>query len=151
MQCTGAKILMECLVEQGVDTIFGYPGGTILNVYDELYNYEGDGRIKHIVTRRMATHVRLGASAYASPHPVPAAPTLSPALPRRIWIPRRLSASPATSARPCWARIPSKRWTSPASRCRLRSATIWCARWMSWRTWCAKPSQLPAAAAPARC
>ena len=39
MQCTGAKILMECLVEQGVDTIFGYPGGTILNVYDELYNY----------------------------------------------------------------------------------------------------------------
>ena len=50
MQCTGAKILMECLVEQGVDTIFGYPGGTILNVYDELYNYEGDGRIKHILT-----------------------------------------------------------------------------------------------------
>ncbi len=38
MQCTGAKILMECLVEQGVDTVFGYPGGTILNVYDELYN-----------------------------------------------------------------------------------------------------------------
>ena len=32
MQCTGAKILMECLVEQGVDTIFGYPGGTILNL-----------------------------------------------------------------------------------------------------------------------
>lgn len=39
----GAKILMECLVEQGVDTIFGYPGGTILNVYDELYNYEVTG------------------------------------------------------------------------------------------------------------
>ena len=34
MLMTGAKILMECLLEQGVDTVFGYPGGTILNVYD---------------------------------------------------------------------------------------------------------------------
>ena len=34
---SGAKILMECLMEQKVDTIFGYPGGTILNVYDELF------------------------------------------------------------------------------------------------------------------
>lgn len=48
MKMTGAKILMECLLEQGVDTIFGYPGGTILNVYDELYSY-GD-KIKHILT-----------------------------------------------------------------------------------------------------
>ena len=39
MEMTGAKILMECLLEQGVDTVFGYPGGTILNVYDELYKY----------------------------------------------------------------------------------------------------------------
>ena len=50
MRLTGAKILMECLVEQGVDTIFGYPGGTILNVYDELYNYENSGAMKHILT-----------------------------------------------------------------------------------------------------
>lgn len=48
MRMTGAKILMECLLEQGVDTIFGYPGGTILNVYDELYNYEA--RVHHILT-----------------------------------------------------------------------------------------------------
>ncbi len=48
MQMTGAKILLECLLEQGVDTIFGYPGGTILNVYDEIYNY-GD-KIKHYLT-----------------------------------------------------------------------------------------------------
>ncbi len=48
MKITGAKILMECLLEQEVDTIFGYPGGTILNVYDELYSY-GD-KIKHILT-----------------------------------------------------------------------------------------------------
>ena len=48
MKMTGAKILMECLIEQGVDTIFGYPGGTILNVYDELYSY-GD-KVKHVLT-----------------------------------------------------------------------------------------------------
>ncbi len=48
MQMTGAQILMECLLEQGVDTVFGYPGGTILNVYDELYRYRG--RIRHILT-----------------------------------------------------------------------------------------------------
>ena len=48
MQMTGAKILMECLLEQGVDTVFGYPGGTILNVYDELYDYKD--KIKHILT-----------------------------------------------------------------------------------------------------
>ena len=48
MKMTGAKILMECLLEQEVDTIFGYPGGTILNVYNELYNYTD--RIQHILT-----------------------------------------------------------------------------------------------------
>ena len=47
MQMTGAQILMECLTEQRVDTVFGYPGGTILNVYDELLNYPG---IRHILT-----------------------------------------------------------------------------------------------------
>ena len=35
MQLTGAQIVIECLKEQGVDTVFGYPGGAILNVYDE--------------------------------------------------------------------------------------------------------------------
>ena len=48
MRMTGAKILLECLLEQQVDTIFGYPGGTILNIYDELVNY--DDRLRHILT-----------------------------------------------------------------------------------------------------
>ncbi|MBE5784830.1 MAG: biosynthetic-type acetolactate synthase large subunit, partial [Clostridiales bacterium] len=48
MQLTGAQILMECLMEQGVDTIFGYPGGTILNVYDALCQYKG--KVRHILT-----------------------------------------------------------------------------------------------------
>lgn len=44
---TGAEIIINCLIEQGVDTVFGYPGGTILNVYDALYK---NGRINHILT-----------------------------------------------------------------------------------------------------
>lgn len=48
MKMTGAKILMECLLEQEVDTIFGYPGGTILNVYDELHRYSD--KFKHVLT-----------------------------------------------------------------------------------------------------
>lgn len=48
MQLTGAEIVIECLKEQGVDTVFGYPGGSILNVYDELYKHSDE--IKHILT-----------------------------------------------------------------------------------------------------
>lgn len=48
MKYTGARIVIECLVEQGVDLVFGYPGGAILNVYDELY--KNKDRIRHILT-----------------------------------------------------------------------------------------------------
>ena len=45
---TGSEIVIECLKEQGVDTVFGYPGGTILNVYDELYKHQDE--IHHVLT-----------------------------------------------------------------------------------------------------
>ena len=48
MKLNGSEIVIECLKEQGVDTVFGYPGGTILNVYDELYKHSGE--IRHILT-----------------------------------------------------------------------------------------------------
>lgn len=48
MELTGSEIIIECLKEQGVDTVFGYPGGTILNVYDELYKHSDE--ITHILT-----------------------------------------------------------------------------------------------------
>ncbi len=48
MELTGAEIICECLLEQGVDTVFGYPGGAALNTYDALYKYSD--RIKHILT-----------------------------------------------------------------------------------------------------
>lgn len=48
MQLTGSQIVIECLKEQGVDTVFGYPGGAILNIYDELYRHQNE--IRHILT-----------------------------------------------------------------------------------------------------
>ena len=47
MKLTGAEILIRCLKEQGVDTIFGYPGGTVLDIYDALYR---DGTLRHVLT-----------------------------------------------------------------------------------------------------
>ena len=48
MQLTGSEIIIECLKEQGIDTVFGYPGGTILNVYDALYKHSDE--IHHVLT-----------------------------------------------------------------------------------------------------
>ncbi|MBZ9608807.1 biosynthetic-type acetolactate synthase large subunit [Clostridium estertheticum] len=56
MKYKGARILLECLKEQGVDIIFGYPGGAVLNIYDELYSFEG---INHI----LVTHEQCAAHA----------------------------------------------------------------------------------------
>ena len=48
MKMKASQVVCECLLEQGVDTVFGYPGGTILNIYDALYEYEG--KIRHVLT-----------------------------------------------------------------------------------------------------
>ena len=48
MKKTGSQIIIETLIEQGVDTVFGYPGGQVLNIYDELYN--NSDRIRHVLT-----------------------------------------------------------------------------------------------------
>ena len=48
MKCNGSQILIEVLIEQGVDTIFGYPGGAVLNIYDALYL--NSDRIRHVLT-----------------------------------------------------------------------------------------------------
>ena len=62
MRLTGAQIIMECLLEQGVDIIFGYPGGQIMPLYNALYDYTKDGRIRHILTahEQGATHAADG-------------------------------------------------------------------------------------------
>ena len=48
MEMTGAKIIMECLLEQGVDLVFGYPGGQAIKIYDALYDSD---QIKHVLAR----------------------------------------------------------------------------------------------------
>ena len=48
MQLNGSDVIIECLLEQGVDTVFGYPGGAVLNIYDALYKYQD--KIRHIIT-----------------------------------------------------------------------------------------------------
>ena len=60
MKITGAKALIESMIHEGVDTIFGYPGGAIMPTFDALYDY--DDRLKHILTRHEqgATHAAQG-------------------------------------------------------------------------------------------
>ena len=48
MRLTGAEVIIECLLEKGVDTVFGYPGGQVIPLYDAIYEYKG--RIRHILT-----------------------------------------------------------------------------------------------------
>ena len=62
MILNGSEILMETLLEQGVDTVFGYPGGAILNIYDALYKYSD--RINHICTSH-EQHAAHAADGYA--------------------------------------------------------------------------------------
>ena len=95
MQLTGSEIIVECLKEQGVDTVFGYPGGTILNVYDALYSHS---EIKHILTsHEQVRHMRPTAmpdlrvrSVFVWLHRVRVRQTLLPVSLRHIWIPFRL-------------------------------------------------------------
>ena len=48
MRLTGAEVIIECLLEEGVDTVFGYPGGQVIPLYDAIYEYKG--RIRHVLT-----------------------------------------------------------------------------------------------------
>ena len=59
MKMNGARILLECLKSEGVDTVFGYPGGTVINIYDELFNFK---EIRHILPRheQAGTHAADG-------------------------------------------------------------------------------------------
>ena len=64
MKLSGAEIFIECLKAENVDTIFGYPGGAVLFLYDELYKAEARGEIRHILARHEQGAVH-GAEGYA--------------------------------------------------------------------------------------
>ena len=90
MELTGSQIVIECLKEQGVDTVFGYPGGTILNIYDELYRHPEIHHIltSHRVLRMQRTDMRVLPEKQASAwlQAARAQRTLSPELQPPTWI-----------------------------------------------------------------
>lgn len=100
MELNGSQIVLEVLKEQGVDTVFGYPGGTILNIFDELYKY-GD-TFNHVLTahEQGASHAADGYARATGKVGVCFATSilvlqiLLPALPPPIWIRFRWSLSP---------------------------------------------------------
>ncbi len=109
MKLTGSQIFVEVLVEQGVDTLFGYPGGAVLNLYDELY--KNSDCIRHVLTaHEQARPTRRTVTLAPRAAPVSCLPaalvrrTLSPALPRPTWTACRWSPSPAMSPRRCWVK-----------------------------------------------
>lgn len=104
MVLTGADIFAEVLVEQGVETLFGYPGGAVLNLYDALYKYSG--KIRHIMTahEQGAAHAADGYARATGKTGVvlatsgPGATNLVTASPRHIWTASPWWRSQATSA-----------------------------------------------------
>ena len=96
---TGAEIALEVLLEEGVDIVFGIPGGVLIPLYDELYRYVEAGKLRNILTRHEqgAAHMADGYARSTGKVGVCIA-TSSPASPRRIWTRSRWSPSPARSA-----------------------------------------------------
>ena len=132
MKIRATQAIMECLLEQEVDTVFGYPGGTILNVYDELYNYKD--KIHHVLTahEQGASHAADGYArstgkvgvCFATSGPGATNLTTGIATAYMDVLPR-WSFSPATSANLFWAGTRSRRWTLPASPCPSPRQRTW--------------------------
>ena len=130
MKLTGAQILWECLVREGVTDVFGYPGGAILPAYDAMLDYP----IRHVLVRHEqgATHMADG-YARASGRVGVAIATSGPGATNMVTgiatammdsLADRLHHRPGrqqADRHPTRSRKP----TSPASRCRSRSTTTW--------------------------
>ena len=128
----GAEIIMECLRKEGVEVIFGYPGGANLPMYDALQKYPD---IRHVLVRHEQARRARGRCLRARQRQggrllgdvrARARRTSSPASPTRGWTRCRSSASRARWSRGCSAATASRKPTSPASRSRSRSTTRWC-------------------------
>ena len=126
MLLTGAEIVVRELVAHGADTVFGYPGGSVLNIYDELYKYSD--KIRHYLTchEQGACHAADGyARVTGRPGVViatsgPGATNLVTGIANAYLDSTPSSPSRETSPRACSGAIPSRKSTSPASRCRLQ-------------------------------
>ena len=145
MNTTGSQIFVEVLVEQGVDTLFGYPGGAVLNLYDELY--KNSDRIRHVLTAHEQGAVTRGPTATPAPRaaPVSCSATSGPGATNLVTgiataymdsVPMvAITGNVATSR--IAAGTPSRRPVSRASRCPSRSTTTRCAGSRTWPTRCA--------------
>lgn len=157
MVLTGADIFAEVLVEQGVETLFGYPGGAVLNLYDALYKYSG--KIRHIMTahEQGAAHAADGYARATGKTGVvlatsgPGATNLVTGIATAYMdsIPMvAITGNVGTSliGRDSFQEVYIAGITMP-----ITSIISWCARWMSWRTFCGTRSALRRRGARARC
>ena len=134
MQLNGSQIFVEVLCEQGVDTIFGYPGGAVLNLYDELY--KNSDRIHHVLTahEQGASHAADGYARATGRTGVvlatsgPGATNLVTGIATAYMDSVPMSPLPEMCRPPVWARTAFRRRTSRASRCPSPSTTSRCAR-----------------------
>ena len=129
MQISGAQIIIECLVEQGVDTVFGFPGGAVLPLYDALY--QNRDRIRHILTshEQGAAHAADGYARSTGKVGVcistsgPGATNLVTGIATAYMDSVPLVALTGNVILRFWARTASRRSISPGSRCRSPSTT----------------------------
>ena len=90
MKLSGSDIIVECLLEQGADTIFGYPGGAVLNIYDSLYKYSD--KIRHVITCHEQAPAMRPTATHAPPvRPVSCLLLPDPALPTSLRVLRQLT------------------------------------------------------------
>ena len=122
MKLNGSDIIMECLLEQGVDTVFGYPGGAVLNIYDALYKYSD--RIRHIETSPTNKGRRTRRTGMPAPavKPVCVIATSGPGATNLVTgiataymdsIPM-VAITGNVRAAACWVSTAFRKWTSPA-------------------------------------
>ena len=158
MQLNGSQIFVEVLCEQGVDTIFGYPGGAVLNLYDELY--KNADRITHVLTahEQGASHAADGYARATGRTGVvlatsgPGATNLVTGIATAYMdsVPMVAFTGNVVTGGPGQGQLPGSLHRR-ASQCPLPSTISRCARWKTWPTPCARPSALHRAAARARC
>ena len=130
MRLTGAEILTECLKEHGVDTVFGFPGGAVLNIYDALYKAQGE--IRHILTshEQGAAHAADGYARATGKTGVciatsgPGATNLVTGIATAYMDSVPMVAITGQVATTLLGKDSSRRSTSPGSRCRSRSTII---------------------------
>ena len=131
MKVRATQAILECLLEQEVDTVFGYPGGTILNLYDELYHYQD--KIHHVLTahEQGAAHAADGYARSTGKVGVcfatsgPGATNLTTGIATAYMDSSPVVFITCNVTEETLVKTPSRRWTLPALPCPLPRPRIW--------------------------